>query len=125
MSIYPRTNYEMTQADLDIILAACVPTRVMMIGGSTGSSPQENANRAWAALGEKMGFDHMTVRPEPGMGHRFFTAIPSETEEQKAVRVASEAEAKRLHEIEVLESEIKDRKDRLDVLYRAPLRVAP
>ncbi len=60
---YPRTNYIMTEEDLKVILNACKPTPVMKIGSYTGSSPQENANRAWEALGKKMGFDYNTVRP--------------------------------------------------------------
>ncbi len=77
----PHTEYEMTEADMEALLDAGKSTPVMMIGGTTGSSPQENANRAWAALGDKMGFDSMTVRPTSGKGHRFFTAVPNETQQ--------------------------------------------
>lgn len=45
--MYPRTNYEMTEADLEAIMSACKPVRYMVIGGHEPSSPQENANRAW------------------------------------------------------------------------------
>ena len=51
--MYPRTNYEMTEDDLKAILDACKPVPCMMVGSYTPSSPQENANRAWAVLGEK------------------------------------------------------------------------
>jgi len=95
--MYPRTEYEMTQADMDAILDACKPTPVMMIGGSMGSSPQDNANRAWAALGEKMGFDGMTVQPGKSKFH--FTAVPSETEEIRAERIKRESTEKRLQKI--------------------------
>ena len=68
-----RKEYEMTQAQLDKLLEACKPVPYMVFGGMEPMSPQENANRAWAALGEEMGFDHMTVQPN-GKGDRFFTA---------------------------------------------------
>jgi len=70
-----RKEYEMTQAQLDKILEACKPVPAMFLSGGQlmGSSPQENANRAWQALGEEMGFDHMSVRPN-GKGDRFFSA---------------------------------------------------
>ena len=110
MSYYPRTEYEMTQADLDTILDACRPTPAMFLSGGVplGGSPQDNANAAWSALGAKMGFDAMTVRPIQGKGNRFFSAVPSETEEQRGVRLACEAEAKRLAEIARLESVLTD-----------------
>jgi len=77
----PRINYEMTEADLVKILDACKPTPAMW--GSGGAklfdSPQENANRAWKELGDRMGFDAMTVQPVEGRGARFFTAVPTET----------------------------------------------
>ena len=70
--------YEMTEDDLKTILDACKPTPVMYLSGGTPmfNTSQENANHAWAMLGEKMGFDHMTVRPAGSDGMRFFTAEP-------------------------------------------------
>lgn len=114
--MYPRTEYEMTQADLDVIYDACKPTHVMMIGGSVGSTPQENANRSWQALGQKMGFDHMTVRPVAGKGERFFTAVPSETVEQREVREAREKEDQRLARISTLRREIAERQFEVNCL---------
>ena len=70
-------EYEMSQKDLDELLDACKPVPYMIIGGVAPRSPQENANAAWKKLGEKMGFDHMTVRPS-NKGKRFFTAVPKE-----------------------------------------------
>ncbi len=81
--MYPRTNYEMTEADLETLLAAMKPAPCIMIGGYAPPSQQESANAAWKALGEKMGFDHMTVQPIAGKGSRFFSAVPSETEEAR------------------------------------------
>jgi hypothetical protein len=111
--MYPRTNYEMTEEDLATILDACKSVPVMMIGSYSQSSPQENANRAWAALGNKMGFDHMTVEPIRGKGSRFFTAVPSETEEARKEREAREATEKRWSEIAKLNDEITERQKRI------------
>jgi hypothetical protein len=107
--MYPRTNYEMTQEDLDTLLAAMKPVTAMMIGGTAPRSQQENANDAWKALGLKMGFDHMTVQPSRG-GDRFFTAIPSETEENKAARLQRE----QLERTEKRIAEINDLRHKLD-----------
>jgi len=116
--MYPRTNYEMTEDDLKAILAACKPTPVMFLSGGTpmGPSQQENANRAWAELGKRMGFDYMTVRPVAGKSQRFFTAVPSETEAQCTERLAREAEEKRQTEIIKLQTEISERQDKLAAL---------
>jgi len=113
--MYPRTEYEMSEADLKKLLKAFKPTPVMFISGgqSIGGNQQENANDAWQALGKKMGFDYMTVRPIPGKGNLFFSAVPSENEIQKAEREMKEAEEIRLTRIKILESEIADRKEEL------------
>ena len=116
--MYPRTNYELTEEELSILLEAGKPTRVMAIGGSFPSTPQENANRAWQSLGLKKGFDYLTVQPIQGKGHRFFSAVPSETEVQKEERLTKEAEEKELANIQRLKSEIKDRQDELDELLK-------
>jgi len=117
--MYPRTNYEMTEEDLAEIQEACKPTPVMLIGGSCSPSPQENANRAWRRLGEKMGFDYMTVHPIPGKGPRFFTAVPAENEERKKERLAREVEEQRKAEIAHIEGQIIELMARLDVLKKA------
>lgn len=44
--MYPRANYEMTEADLETLLEACKPTVCIKIGNYEGDSPQQNANRA-------------------------------------------------------------------------------
>ena len=112
----PRTEYEMTEADLATLLDACKPTPVMMIGGHGGTSPQENANAAWARLGAQMGFRPMTVRPIGGKGQRFFSAVPSETAEARDERLAREAEEQREAEISRLKAEIEERQLRLAAL---------
>lgn len=76
-----RKQFEMTQEDLDRILDACKPVPYMVFGGMPPRSPQENANAAWAELGSRLGFEHMTVQPS-SKGDRFFTAEPSPAPEK-------------------------------------------
>lgn len=71
-----RQQYEMSEDDLNTILDACKPVPLIMLQCGNPPSQQENANRAWKILGDKMGFDYMTVEPT-GNGNRFFTAIPA------------------------------------------------
>jgi len=71
-----RQEYEMTENQLATILEACRPVPMIMLHIIQPRSPQENANDAWKALGNEMGFDHMTVQPVSGKGNRFFTAEP-------------------------------------------------
>lgn len=111
MSIYPRTNYEMTEQDLEVLLDACKPTICIKIGNYEGSSTQENANRAWRALGEKMGFDYETVEPIQGKGTRFFTAIPTEPEAVREEREKREAE-------QTKQTRIKEIMDKIDELQK-------
>ena len=68
-----RQNYEMTEADLAELLSVMTPQPAIMLQCGPVRSVQERANDAWARLGEKMKFDHMTVRPT-GQGDRFFSA---------------------------------------------------
>jgi hypothetical protein len=116
--MYPRVNYEMTEADLRKIIEACKPTPCIMIGGSTGSSPQENANRAWAALGEKMGFDYMTVEPIRGKGERFFSAVPTENETQRDERMKREADEAKAASIAAIRAGIQRLQEKLDELTK-------
>ena len=111
--MYPRVNYEMTQADCDLLLAAMQPIPYMAIGGVAPRSQQENANDAWRMLGEKMRFDYNTVQPISGKGMLFFSAVPSENETQRAERVAKQAEEKRHAEIATLNIEIAERQAKL------------
>lgn len=114
--MYPRANYEMSQADLEDILDACKSVPYIVIGGVAPRSQQENANRAWARLGSRMGFDPMTVQPISGKGMRFFSAVPSENEAQRTERLAREAEEKREQEIVTLNAEVERLKKRLTEL---------
>lgn len=110
----PRTNYEMSKQDLKELLGQCKSTPMMKIGGVCSPTPQDNANAAWEKLGNKMGFDYMTVRPAGGQ--RFFTAVPTETEEMIIERHKREDEEMRLEEIEQLKEEIDKKQHRLDEL---------
>lgn len=117
--MYPRTNYEMTPADLKKILDACKPLPMIMlhIGGGPRSQ-QERANDAWAEVGTRMGFDHMTVQPTE-RGDRFFTAVPSETEQHRNERLLREKEEAQRAEVERIEGEIKTLQDRLSTILGA------
>lgn len=67
-----KTEFEMSEDDLKDLLDACKPVPMMMLQCGTPNPPQENANEAWKKLGEKMGFDYMTVEPVSNKGQRFF-----------------------------------------------------
>jgi len=69
-----RVNFEMTAEDLDRLKASMKPVSQIALQCETQRSAQENANAAWAELGKKMGFDHMTVLTT-GKGDRFFSAV--------------------------------------------------
>ena len=68
-----RKEFEMSEEQLNKILAACKPVPYIIVGGIAPRSPQENANAAWKSLGKEMGFDYLTVKPTQ-KGNRFFTA---------------------------------------------------
>ncbi len=116
--MYPRIEYKMSEKDLKIILDACKPTPVMFVSGGTsiGGSQQENSNRAWETLGDKMGFDSMTVQLIPGKGNEFFTAVPSETKEQKIDREKKEKLKENQRRAIQLRKEITERQTKLKEL---------
>lgn len=70
-----RREFEMTESDLNDLYEACKPVLYMVFCGRLPRSQQDNANDAWCALGRKMGFNGLTVKPS-GKGDRFFTAVP-------------------------------------------------
>lgn len=74
-----KQEYQMTAEDHATLIHACKPTPVMFLSGGMPmhDSPQENANRAWAKLGSKMGFVPMTVEPISGKPNTFFRAEPA------------------------------------------------
>ena len=71
-------EFEMSEADHCILLEACKPVPLIAINCGRGPSQQEHANDAWRALGDRMGFDWLTVKPSP-KGPRFFIAMEKET----------------------------------------------
>lgn len=73
-----RETFTMTEEQREKLLDASKPTLVMYLSGGVpmGSSPQENANRAWKALGDEMGFEYMSVQPYEGDVYKF-TAVKS------------------------------------------------
>jgi len=71
-------DFEMSQEQLDKLMAACKPVMMIALNCGQPASPQANANAAWQSLGQEMGFDHMTVSPN-GKGPRFFSAYPTES----------------------------------------------
>ena len=70
------TEYKMTEEDHAALLEACEPVPYLIVGGSGPPSPQERANAWWSSLGQKMGFDYMTVQPLTAKGELWFTAEP-------------------------------------------------
>ncbi len=68
-----RVEYEMTEEDLAELKNAFRPIPLVAIHTGMPRSQQERANDAWQKLGDKMSFQHMTVKPS-GQGDRFFTA---------------------------------------------------
>ena len=114
--MYPRTEYEMSEEQLKRLKDACKPTPCMMIGGVMPRTQQENANAAWQQLGEEMGFDYMMVRPVEVKNPRHFTAVPSETAEHRAARLAEEAEARKQADIMRLRATIWDLQYQLKTL---------
>lgn len=102
---YPRRKYAMTQADYDKIIEACRPIPMIMLNISTPRSQQERANDAWGELGSRMGFDAMTVEPGDD-GILSFTAVPTETPEQREEREHQERMTAHRARIDALDSQI-------------------
>ena len=78
-----RKQYEMTQRQMNEILDASKPIPAIMLQCGPVSTPQANANRAWAALGETMGFKPMTVERVSGRSPRVFSAESIEAKAEK------------------------------------------
>lgn len=69
-----KKEFEMSQEQMDKLLAAIKPVPMIMLQCGEPRSQQEMANDAWAALGKEMGFKHMTVEQVAGKGQLFFKA---------------------------------------------------
>jgi len=68
------TDYKLTRKQYKTIVKASQPVMMIALQCGTPSSPQANANAAWKALGDEIGFDYMTVKPISGKSQRYFTA---------------------------------------------------
>lgn len=68
-----RKEFELSDEQLNRLYEASKPVRLIALQCGMPSSPQENANAAWKALGKELGFDYMSVR-RSSKGDKFFTA---------------------------------------------------
>ena len=71
-----RKEFRMSKEDLVLVMEASKPVPYIVVGGMEPRTPQDNANAAWEALGQKMGFKWETVQPIPNKSNRYFTAEP-------------------------------------------------
>ncbi len=69
-----RKTFEMTDKQLEKIMDASQAVPYLIMGGMPPMSPQENANRAWDALGKELGFKGKTARSISGKDAHHFTA---------------------------------------------------
>ena len=69
-----RKEFTMTETQLNRLIESSKPVPYMIFGEVEPTSPQKNANMAWARLGDELGFDSMTVRPVQGKTSKYFTA---------------------------------------------------
>ena len=60
-----RKTFTMTEDQFKKILDASKPVPAMFLSGGQPmfGNQQDNANNAWAVLGQELGFDHMSVKP--------------------------------------------------------------
>jgi len=70
-----RKEFKMTDSEREIILEGCKPVPMIMLQCGSPPSQQQNANDVWRALGEKLGFDFMTVQPVSGKSNHYFSAV--------------------------------------------------
>lgn len=72
-------EYKLSDRELKELLEAIKPMPVMFASGGRPlfRGQQERANAAWRKLGEKMGFDFLTVQPVSGKSMHYFTAEES------------------------------------------------
>lgn len=69
-----RKEFQLSPDELSGLLKACESVPLIMLQCGMPRSPQERANDAWQALGNKLGFVWDTVEPIPSKGQEFFTA---------------------------------------------------
>ena len=71
-----RKEFEMTKEQFDELARGMTPSPMIALQCGQPLSIQDRANASWCRLGDKMGFDGMTVLPVPGKSGRFFTSVP-------------------------------------------------
>ena len=69
-----RREFRLSNEDLERLYEASRPVPLIMLQCGMPPSPQDSANRAWAALGAKYGFLWETVLPVEGKDAGTFTA---------------------------------------------------
>lgn len=114
--VYPRTAYQLSDSDFEALISAIHPVPCIVVGGMAPRSQQENANSAWASLGERMGFDWNTVRPIYGKGDRWFSAVPTEPESVGAERLKREKAERDAAEAVKVEGQIAELQAKLSAL---------
>ena len=72
-----KKDYEITEEQLKALMDSSKPIPMIALQCGGPRTIQERANDAWCALGNTMGFDYRTVRPN-GKGDRFFSAEPTD-----------------------------------------------
>lgn len=72
-------EFTMTDEQFEKLLDACKPVPMIMLQCGTPKSPQENANAAWEALGDEMGFKYRTVRPASSNPKHFIAEVMEES----------------------------------------------
>jgi hypothetical protein len=75
-------KFLMSEDQLARLKKACQPVPYIIVGGIEPKTLQENANTAWQALGDQMGFDWLTAKP--GDTLREFYAEPTKREPEPA-----------------------------------------
>lgn len=56
-------TFTITEEEMQMVLDASKPVPYMVLGGMEPSSPRENANRAWQAIGRTYGVEWDSIRP--------------------------------------------------------------
>lgn len=69
-----RKEFKITDEQFEKLLEASQPVRLITLQIGMPTPPQENANIAWKALGEELGFEYKTVEPVADKDDHYFTA---------------------------------------------------
>lgn len=83
-----KKQYRMTDEELQSVLDASKPVPYLVFGGMAPPSPQENVNRAWAAIARAHGVRQMSIGPASTGDQRDFIAEPLPEEMRDAHKEA-------------------------------------